>query len=266
MRLFEFQSTLPVRGATTTAAREEGSDPYFNPRSPYGERPGGAAGAVPSMLISIHAPRTGSDDNDGPQAFVAKISIHAPRTGSDPPCLDFADLLSISIHAPRTGSDGFSQDRKLKRSISIHAPRTGSDFFPLHKPLVRVYFNPRSPYGERRRFPMISYRSLIFQSTLPVRGATTAYSLVCTAKEFQSTLPVRGATTLAQALPYLRVFQSTLPVRGATPRAPRTPRWSPISIHAPRTGSDPGTGRQFSDDYYFNPRSPYGERPASRHL
>ena len=60
-RLAEFQSTLPVGGATLsdllTAAHR---------------------------LISIHAPRGGSDRQDGGQGNVPPISIHAPRGGSDP--------------------------------------------------------------------------------------------------------------------------------------------------------------------------------------
>ena len=33
----------------------------FNPRSPYGERPGAAHDAYAALCISIHAPLTGSD-------------------------------------------------------------------------------------------------------------------------------------------------------------------------------------------------------------
>ena len=81
--VFQFQSTLPARGATPSAdavwrtvvpisihAPRTGSDPlpprlqrprpHFNPRSPHGERRGGAAGTE-TEKISIHAPRTGSD-------------------------------------------------------------------------------------------------------------------------------------------------------------------------------------------------------------
>ena len=36
----------------------------FNPRSPYGERPGAAHDAYAALCISIHAPLTGSDPSD----------------------------------------------------------------------------------------------------------------------------------------------------------------------------------------------------------
>ncbi len=115
-----------------------------------------------SVRISIHAPRTGSDDDvsaleaqrphfnprsphgERPR-FLSKIrqessiSIHAPRTGSDGFRVEFthAEQL-ISIHAPRTGSDQPSVKALRFVRISIHAPRTGSDFTvttpidPLH--------------------------------------------------------------------------------------------------------------------------------------
>ena len=55
-----FQSTLPARGATCKLFAD-----------------------VISRHISIHAPRTGSD-NIGILRYLARhISIHAPRTGSD---------------------------------------------------------------------------------------------------------------------------------------------------------------------------------------
>ena len=37
-----------------------------------------------------------------------------------------------------------------------------------------------------------------------------------------------------------------------------------ISIHAPRTGSDPPRGTNEAAEWHFNPRSPHGERPLGR--
>ena len=74
----------------------------------------------------------------------------------------------------------------------------------------------------------------IFQSTLPVRGATGGIPVFYDIKVFQSTLPVRGATIMAIKITRVFRFQSTLPVRGATPRSAG---W-------------------WSATYDFNPRSP----------
>ena len=58
--------------------------------------------------------------------------------------------------------------------------------------------------------------SVVFQSTLPVRGATGINYHVIAPFQFQSTLPVRGATLLQQVRREI----------------------GGISIHAPRKGSD----------------------------
>ncbi len=99
--------------------------------------------------ISIHAPRTGSDEGfllvlDG---FV--ISIHAPRTGSDTLRRMKSTSGLISIHAPRTGSDISVPANDGGIPISIHAPRTGSDSCSYRFPPSYFNFNPRSPHGER---------------------------------------------------------------------------------------------------------------------
>ena len=74
---------------------------------------------------------------------------------------------------------------------------------------------------------------VIFQSTLPVRGATQRDELVELAREFQSTLPVRGATFVLDLLPEMRE----------------------ISIHAPCEGSDALWSRPSIAAAHFNPRS-----------
>ena len=44
----------------------------------------------------------------------------------------------------------------LLHHISIHAPLTGSDLVALFRLLCGLYFNPRSPYGERLEWIGIS--------------------------------------------------------------------------------------------------------------
>ena len=124
--------------------------------------------------------------------------------------------------------------------ISIHAPRGGSDP-PLWQSCRPVsYFNPRSPWGERQREINNLEDIQIFQSTLPVGGATC--HLLADALQlgqFQSTLPVGGATLMPVILALNETeFQSTLPVGGATKFSHAAIMDAVISIHAPRGGSD----------------------------
>ena len=101
-------------------------------------------------MISIHAPLTGSDDQENGPDIISSISIHAPLTGSDLPAAARARLAGISIHAPLTGSDL----RYVALVLSLQD------------------FNPRSPYGERPGINVDFNGNRLFQSTLPLRGAT----------------------------------------------------------------------------------------------
>ena len=100
------------------------------------------------------------------------ISIHAPGKGSDDVILGEFKTLTISIHAPGKGSDSTLMKFILQVKISIHAPGKGSDFSIL---------DTKQGYW-------------IFQSTLPVKGATSFHRLTQHLPSFQSTLPVKGAT------------------------------------------------------------------------
>ena len=105
---------------------------------------------------------------------------------------------------------------------------------------VSILFQSTLPVRGATQIRFIHILIQRFQSTLPVRGATDSYitrnvySLL-----FQSTLPVRGATRIVYCVIIGRmIFQSTLPVRGATICLGIDIFFILISIHAPREGSD----------------------------
>ena len=58
--------------------------------------------------------------------------------------------------------------------ISIHAPHAGSDVYHHHPGIKHGNFNPRSPCGERQKQVERVVKANLFQSTLPMRGATKA--------------------------------------------------------------------------------------------
>ena len=96
----------PRGGSDALPPVKDLDSPYFNPRSPWGERPIWWQPPKHLVVISIHAPRGGSDPIDQLLALKKIISIHAPRGGSDDTIGESCfDLLCISIHAPRGGSD-----------------------------------------------------------------------------------------------------------------------------------------------------------------
>ncbi len=144
--------------------------------------------------ISIHAPHAGSDCLSALIHHLLQISIHAPHAGSDPnyPApINYA--YNISIHAPHAGSDGRTPRLIRVITISIHAPHAGSDT----RAFVRICWS-------------------IFQSTLPMRGATAARR--CRYHFFKISIhaPHAGSDT--------QILLCTLR--------------HGISIHAPHAGSD----------------------------
>ena len=127
-----------------------------------------------------------------------------------------------------------------------------------------TYFNPRAPYGARRRPKMpIAPPISNFNPRAPYGARLPPSPGTQPGTVFQSTRPIRGATFIGVgACVSGLLFQSTRPIRGATPPFAGIAPVMNISIHAPHTGRDHRTEihpRRISGD--FNPRAPYGARP-----
>ena len=186
----------------------------------------------------------------------------------------------------RPGSISF----RLKRTdFYPRSPRGERPQRPRDLPAAADFY-PRSPRGERPDGSMYYGEWIIFLSTLPARGATGIgqFQLIL-AVQFLSTLPARGATVICPLAGRIIRFLSTLPARGATGGVPAADPHQPISIHAPREGSDavtsclPRLSQLFlstlpargatpcrlplskrSSNFY--PRSPRGERRVAQGL
>ena len=202
---------------TCTVGRAQAGN--FNPRSPCGERPCPAnyciavylfqptlpvRGATkcfislkPCTFISTHAPRAGSDPTTVGAGSLHIISTHAPRAGSDPRGnYTYINDFTISTHAPRAGSDtAGTVVEPFSTTISTHAPRAGSDTRIQARQLSKMYFNPRSPCGERRKIMPTKKQTMIISTHAPRAGSD--FTRLCRqyrTAPFQPTLPVRGAT------------------------------------------------------------------------
>ena len=205
-------------GATQPGIRIVHAKQNFNPRSPWGERPVTIAPVPLSKRISIHAPRGGSD----------KYAFACGDGG-----LDF------NPRSPWGERQLDPTNTELLRQISIHAPRGGSDGQNDVACLVVDDFNPRSPWGERPICDDDSGKSSIFQSTLPVGGATVYTPKAGRPMKISIHAP-RGGSDVRE--------MATAEARGDfNPRSPWGERLlkktdlcpvNRISIHAPRGGSD----------------------------
>ena len=194
----QFQSTLPVWGATATEVHH-----------------------IKHADISIHAPRVGSDLPSGAYlrltatVFQSTLPVWgATRLGH---CLAGIQPDQFQSTLPVWGATVYLDRYGHRHWISIHAPRVGSDHNRQSGLLHTNYFNPRSPCGERLRY--------FFERT-------TKYA------DFNPRSPCGERHIQVYGAEGQDVFQSTLPVWGATSSKAAAQKKMLISIHAPRVGSD----------------------------
>ena len=103
---FGFQSTLPAGGATRSKFQHTFFRSDFNPRSPRGERPSFPLFLICLYIISIHAPRGGSDNFPIWRCVLINyFNPRSPRGERLEVCNGQVVPVFISIHAPRGGSD-----------------------------------------------------------------------------------------------------------------------------------------------------------------
>ena len=240
----------------------------FNPRTPCGVRPVKERRFKNIQRISIHAPLAGCDENRLPPE---RKSLHFnPRT----PCgvRPFQPRLLQRAHRfqsthPLRGATYARHNRKRKHDISIHAPLAGCDSFTHYHHRQILNFNPRTPCGVRLLLIVSPRRIPTFQSTHPLRGATSCQNVPnsrviisihaplagCdsrrhdrgnTLKNFNPRTPcgVRPAGSWQECSAFR--FQSTHPLRGATGE-------KLVKIRG---------------IFHFNPRTPCGVRRSASFL
>ena len=145
----------------------------FNPRSPYGERRFFCHPFSLPLIISIHAPLTGSDlpiglprvggQDFNPRSPYGERPNETRWSGSNfnfnprspygerlVPAKNILKKRKFQSTLPLRGATPIRKRQAAGRAISIHAPLTGSDF------TVNLSHSYSPP----------------FQSTLPLRGAT----------------------------------------------------------------------------------------------
>ena len=120
-------------------------------------------------------PLRGATNTDKRERLVTDISIHAPLTGRDLAItINCFDGVEISIHAPLTGRDEtFPFALYVDMDFNPRAPYGARPQTAFQTPAYR-YFNPRAPYGARLSGLAVCIPLVVFQSTRPLRGATTA--------------------------------------------------------------------------------------------
>ena len=236
----QFQSTLPLRGATILPHRlatEEaisihtplaGSDVspildriplIFQSTLPLrgATHPSLPVFALPWRFQST-LPLRGATSDPCRRSSRRKISIHTPLAGSDMGARTIQQSVRISIHTPLAGSDPLHALRRRTRGISIHTPLAGSDhhfhagiyfarYISIHTPLAGSDTAARRTHREIRHFNPHSPCG----ERQPERANGHRSDLI------SIHTPLAGSDVLIACGKLECVtFQSTLPLRGAT--------------------------------------------------
>ena len=257
-----FQSTHPLRGATWSVdklgdavkisihAPLAGCDALaggakngridFNPRTPCGVRPG----VISSKACGIRYfnPRT-------------PCGVRRAR-----PTAASGQRRFQSTH-PLRGATRHGDSLRQRHGISIHAPLAGCDAAGGDGDIGAKDFNPRTPCGVRLQSVYIRNFMAVFQSTHPLRGATSFIVLLFSSLCISIHAPLAGCDALGRVADPdqidfnprtpcgvrrstssspvgTAIFQSTHPLRGATLLLHALHGFRPISIHAPLAGCD----------------------------
>ena len=114
---------------------------------------------------------------------------------------------------------------------------------------------------------MMDNEELIFQSTHPLRDATTSDWFLSPPAVFQSTHPLRDATRCKDTYSNNSLISIHAPLTGCDWVYLQESRLLfNISIHAPLTGCDQTADESRQLDGNFNPRTPYGMRRDSQSI
>ena len=152
LRLYEFQSTPPTRGATAPRHPIDLDMTRFNPRPPRGGRQPCVDKNPPLSGFNPRPPRGGRHPRLRPIARICAVSIHAPHAGGDIRCHSDAGRSAVSIHAPHAGGDVPGQS--CHAPFQSTPPTRGATVCPLGTAELRIHrvasFNPRPPRGGRQ--------------------------------------------------------------------------------------------------------------------
>ena len=245
-----------------TMARLSGR--YFNPRSPRGERRMIPYGIGANVDFNPRSPRGERQMPAITLAGTIQFQPTLPSRGATPSTTRVFSTIVISTHAPLAGSDMLSGRLLMINSIiSTHAPLAGSDQSCHSHLCCRVYFNPRSPRGERPRRTSWPESRGYFNPRSPRGERPTCRRSSTVSPKFQPTLPSRGATLIEVTFTGAVGISTHAPLAGSDGRRQHHP---PVHLGfqptLPSRGATPTFSTLKNARTYFNPRSPRGERLA----
>ena len=208
-----------------------------------------------------------------------------PARGATPPTPQNIFVRRFQSTLPARGAtENFSRFMQTRIKISIHAPRTGSDRSGASSSPHAIYFNPRSPHGERHlvmakrgldgiisihaprtgsdAIPSVTGGERKISIHAPRTGSDASENHAQGNHHISIHAPRTGSDTVMVANPLLPpIFQSTLPARGATRTSSYICICGRFQSTLPARGATTAAYTASTALENFNPRSPHGERP-----
>ena len=193
-----FQPTLPARGATFGFVHFTHAPPYFNPRSPHGERPAFVIPLTTPQAFQPTLPARGATGHTSalaiPERYFNPRSPHGERRISSRVCFT---MKPFQPTLPARGATRIGDSRTMKK-----------------------YFNPRSPHGERQRKATIlstrirGFAQKVYHKTVLLR-IILAENAVISPKRPQN--PVRTSLQKAGGLRFARAIRTARPYSISSP-------------------------------------------------
>ena len=144
--------------------------------------------------------------------------------------------------------------------VSIHAPRAGRDITLIFVKEINDSFNPRAPCGTRQRTSLLLYWRFMFQSTRPVRDATSQGVPTEIYYPVSIHAPRAGRDYKPNHDQHHQQVSIHAPRAGRDDKAAKIVKQAEVSIHAPRAGRDEQLCKLAKLQRVFNPRAPCGTR------
>ena len=255
-----FQSTRPVRGATTYTHTPHTPTVCFNPRAPCGARQQAFLAPLCASLFQSTRPVRGATGRIHWVERREEFQSTRPVRGA------------TCVRRTCPPYSWFQSTRPVRGATTVDGIGTGRIKFQSTRPVRGATQRTESPHCGTE-----------FQSTRPVRGATALEKLETRLLEVSIHAPRAGRDCCVDVFSYMRLcfnprapcgarqeedeedtdvytFQSTRPVRGATIGNRGRKLITVVSIHAPRAGRDSHARKSRSHPGSFNPRAPCGAR------
>ena len=237
--------------------------PYFNPRSPCGERRVSNAVFKDGVQFQSALPLRGATVESGCDYAAVNIFQSAlPLRGATVVCRTTYTPVEFQSALPLRGATGKRCPPGSRSPISIRAPLAGSDgvygyslcddcIFQSALPLrgatvygrmpsrMEGHFNPRSPCGERPTGNFVGVSGNLISIRAPLAGSDGSGQAALHLKVISIRAPLAGSDPARSPVSTSTIlFQSALPLRGATFLLAQLALALQISIRAPLAGSD----------------------------